>query len=187
MKAEDQKVTDLIRQIVSEKGSCLVFCKHRHAIDNLAKKLEHSKISYVKIDGRSNPEDRRNAENAFQNGKVHIFLGSIGAAGEALTLTRADTCVFVEFDWVPAAMLQAEDRGHRIGQLAEKYNIIYLYADELETDRMMVQSLSKKIGVINIELNDTIDFKVEALSSKLTLLKKQAQSHLNKIKNSLST
>lgn len=36
---------------------------------------------------------------------------------------RADTCVFVELDWVSAAMHQAEDRGHRAGQTAKGYHI----------------------------------------------------------------
>lgn len=120
MKAADPKILELIKQIVEEKGSCLVFCKHHDAIDTLSNKLQNAKISHVKIDGRSSSVDRKNAEIAFQNGKADVFLGSIGAAGEALTLTRADTCVFVEFDWVPAAMLQAEDRGHRIGQESDK-------------------------------------------------------------------
>ena len=44
-----------------------------------------------------------------------ISSGSANAAGEALTLTHADTCIFVEMDWVPAAMHQAEDLGHRAG------------------------------------------------------------------------
>lgn len=174
MKAEDPKVLDQIKQVIEEKGSCLVFCKHRKAIDILSQKLQDSKITYVKIDGRSSPEDRKNAEIAFQNGQVDVFLGSIGAAGEALTLTRADTCVFIEFDWVPAAMLQAEDRGHRIGQEADKYTIIYMYADELETDRMMVHSLSKKIGIVNTELSDSVDFQFDALGSKLAELKRKA-------------
>lgn len=30
---------------------------------------------------------------------------------------RADICVFVELDWVPAAIHQAEDRGHRTGRI----------------------------------------------------------------------
>jgi len=174
MKAEDPKVLDQIKQIITEKGSCLVFCKHRNAIDILSQKLQDSKITYVKIDGRSSSEDRKDAENTFQDGQAHVFLGSICAAGEALTLTRADTCVFIEFDWVPAAMLQAEDRGHRIGQEADKYTIIYMYADELETDKMMVHSLSKKIGIINTELSDSIDFQFDALGSKLAELKRKA-------------
>lgn len=174
MKAEDPTVFDQIKQVIKEKGSCLVFCKHHIAIDILAQKFQDSKITYVKIDGRFTAEDRKHAENTFQNGQVDVFLGSIGAAGEALTLTRADTCIFVEFDWVPAAMLQAEDRGHRIGQKADKYTIIYMYVDELETDKMMVHSLSKKIEIINTELSDSIDFQFDALGSKLAELKRKA-------------
>lgn len=37
-------------------------------------------------------------------------MATIDASGEGITLHRTDTVVFLEFDWVPAAMWQAEDR-----------------------------------------------------------------------------
>ncbi|MBK6594605.1 MAG: hypothetical protein IPG23_18955 [Burkholderiales bacterium] len=39
-------------------------------------------------------------------------------AGEAIHLTRADTVIFVELEYVPTALKQAEDRIHRRGQKA---------------------------------------------------------------------
>ena len=54
------------------------------------------------------------------------------------------------------------------------YTIIYMFANELETDRMIVNTISKKIGIINNELNDTIDFAIGSLENKLAQLKKLA-------------
>jgi len=68
------------------------------------------------IDG-SVPEDQRAAiVDAFQAGKVRVLICSIQAAGVGITLTRSSEAVFVETDWTPALMVQAEDRQHRIGQ-----------------------------------------------------------------------
>ena len=76
-----------------------------------------------------------------EENEVKIFVGSIHAAGVGITLTASSHVVFLEYDWTPGVMVQAEDRVHRIGQEAPVL-IQYL---------LFENSLDFQIAQINIE------------------------------------
>jgi len=63
------------------------------------------------------PDDRRaRIIEDFSRGRLGALVASITAAGVGITLTRASEAIFVEVDWTPAVVAQAEDRIWRIGQ-----------------------------------------------------------------------
>ena len=156
-KIADGEIADLIDAIVDEKKACLVFAAHHGVSDALAEQLRQKDRSVVVVDGRTSQRDRAEAVRRFQMKEVDVFLGGVNAAGEAITLTRADTCVFVELDWVPAAMLQAEDRGHRAGQDASGYLIITCVARTpgiVSLDEEIASVLQEKLADINATLGE---------------------------------
>jgi SNF2 family DNA or RNA helicase len=51
----------------------------------------------------------------FQQGQVRVVLGTIDAAGEGLTMTRARHLCFAQRHWSALKNTQAEGRVHRIG------------------------------------------------------------------------
>lgn len=66
--------------------------------------------------GATSKAERDATVGAFQAGKVDVLIAQITAAGVGLTLTRAQDALFVETEWTPALVTQAEDRIHRITQ-----------------------------------------------------------------------
>lgn len=129
MKAMSPETLDLIDTILDEKGRVVVFTHHHAVTDELARRLTDAGRSVVGVDGRIADDDERKALfGEFQSGAKDVAVVGIKVA-EAISLVRADTVVFLEYDWTPAAMRQAESRIRRIGQTAAGCHVITTIAD----------------------------------------------------------
>jgi SWI/SNF-related matrix-associated actin-dependent regulator of chromatin subfamily A-like protein 1 len=97
--------------------------------------------------GSDDAQARDAAVRAFQSpGGPQLIVCSLRAAGQGLTLTRASNVAFLELDWTPARLAQAEDRCHRIGQ-HDAVTAWYLVAPDT-IDETMAELLALKRGVI---------------------------------------
>ena len=122
-KNSSNKVDALIDLIEDMHGkSLVVFATHKKLIDLAAKVLSKHKISYSLVVGGQNTYDRQNNIDDFQKGKTQVILCTTSAGNAGITLTRADTLVFLQRSWSIIENSQAEDRIHRIG--AEKHENI---------------------------------------------------------------
>lgn len=141
--AKTPAAIDHIRGVLEEGGKALVFCHHHDVIDMVAAAFPTA----ARLDGRQSPEQRDAEVRRFKTSSAcRLFIGSIRAAGVGLTLTEATTVLFLELDWVPAAMMQAEDRAHRMGQ-RDSVLVQHLVADR-SIDQAMSAALIKKAEVI---------------------------------------
>lgn len=127
----------------------IVFAHHHEVIDRLR---EHYGKACVVVDGRVSKDARQACVDRFQNDDTcEIFIGGIIPAGVGLTLTAASHVVFVELDWVPGNMTQAEDRAHRIGQANSVLVQHLVFADSL--DARMAHTLVGKQAAIEQALD----------------------------------
>lgn len=96
----------------------IVWTIHKDVAEQLRARLEAERPqAVVRVINGSTPQVERAATvDAFQDGGVDVLIAQIVAAGVGLTLTRSTTALFVETDWTPANVVQAEDRIHRISQ-----------------------------------------------------------------------
>lgn len=170
IKLLDGQLSSYLTEVVGENSCCIVFCAHRAVCDELSSQLTSKNITNLVVDGRTAAKDRKKAEKRFQSGEIDVFIGGIKSAGESLTLTRANLCVFIEPDWVPAAILQAEDRGHRIGQKSAGYHIVHWVTDPqsgITLDYHINNLLKTKISLINdlLEENSQLEIPKELTGS----------------------
>lgn len=156
--AKIPEVLEHIRDVLDEQGKVVVFAHHRDVIKSLESSLkagdkEHEPVGVVKIYGGIKPEERQQAVDSFQDDpSTRVFLGSIGAAKEGITLTSASRAVFAELDWVPGNLSQAEDRIHRIGQ-KDAVTIRHILLDG-SLDAKMAQTIVQKQFVLDQALDD---------------------------------
>lgn len=134
----DAAIDLLENLIVNEK--VVVFAHHREVIHKLVDAFGSRAVCVL---GGMNVDDRSDAVFRFQNDpNARMFVGSIRAAGVGLTLTASSRVVFLEFDWSPAVMSQAEDRCHRIGARGSILIEYYVFPNTI--DEWIARSLMTK-------------------------------------------
>lgn len=110
------KVDDLI-DLLEEMGDAplVVAAVSRQLVELAAERLSKEGITYGLVTGAQSPMERMHSVDRFQRGLNRVILLTLGAGAEGLTLTRADTMLFMQRSWSVIQNHQAEDRIHRIG------------------------------------------------------------------------
>jgi len=98
----------------------LIFCQMKQMLDiveNVLFKKHMPSVTYMRLDGSTDANKRHAVVQTFNSDpSIDCLLLTTHVGGLGLTLTGADTVIFVEHDWNPMKDLQAMDRAHRIGQ-----------------------------------------------------------------------
>jgi len=127
----------------------VVWAHHRDVL----KTVHDNFAGSVLVWGEMPVPDRQAAIDRFQSDpECRVFVGSIQAAREGITLTAASHVIFIELDWVPGNLSQAEDRCHRIGQ-RDSVLVQHLVVNG-SLDSTMAKTLIAKQEVIEAALND---------------------------------
>lgn len=127
-----------------EPKSIVVFAHHKDVQQAIA---DHFGDNAVTIFAGDKDAAVTESKRRFQAGEVQVLVGSLEAASEGHTLTRAADVLMVERAWTPKREEQAEDRVHRIGQ-DRPVTIHYLLAlDTLDED--MTELVESKRAVID--------------------------------------
>ncbi|KAH7727594.1 chromodomain-helicase-DNA-binding protein 1-like protein [Aphelenchoides avenae] len=125
---------------------------------------------YERLDGNVKSADRLKAVENFQrpNSDVFCFLLTPRAGGIGLTLTAADTVIFLDWDWNPQNDKQAAARCHRIGQ-TKPVRIIRLLASNT-IEEVIKYRASRKLQLSEFVLGEKEQVSVTSATFKHMLL-----------------
>lgn len=131
-------IKEFVADVLEQGKKIVLFFHHREVGEKLREHFSKSVLYY----GGMSDKAKQAAVDAFQDGGANLFLGSISSAGVGLTLTSSSCVVMAELDWVPAMVLQAEDRCHRNGQ-KNVVNVYHLVVDGSVDARIAKRIISK--------------------------------------------
>lgn len=142
--SEPSSKLDVMEEVLEELGprQVVIFAESRQLIELAAKRLDPDAGVGI-ITGEIDREEREQYIDLFQQGKLQYMLLTTAAGSEGITLTAADTAIFLQRPWSAVQNQQAEDRLHRIGQEGESV----LYIDLVSTgtiEEHVIDVLEKK-------------------------------------------
>lgn len=135
-------------------SSIVVFAQSRQLIELLSDEMTKKTLAHGLITGSQSTEERQQAIDDFQDGKLKYILVTIQAGGVGLTLTAADVNVFLQRSYSSTAMAQALSRSHRIGSEIHDSVTIIDYISEHTIEDRQLGALESKSGRIESILKD---------------------------------
>lgn len=144
---ESGKLARLDQLLVDLKGDdhrVLIYFQMTKMMDLMEEYLTYRQHRYIRLDGSSKLEDRRDLVHDWQTKpEIFVFLLSTRAGGLGINLTAADTVIFYDSDWNPTIDSQAMDRAHRLGQ-TKQVTVYRLLARGTIEERMRNRAKQKE-------------------------------------------
>jgi SNF2 family DNA or RNA helicase len=124
--------------------SVAVSAVSRQLIDLLSARLTKAGIAHGRITGGQTDEERQQAVDDFQAGKIKWILFTVQAGGVGITLTAARRMVRLQRPWSLVDDKQALDRVHRIGSEIHDSILVTDYVTEGTIEERVVDVLDTK-------------------------------------------
>lgn len=153
------KLDELLVSLKAGGHRVLIYFQMTKMIDLMEEYLTYRQYKYLRLDGSSKINDRRDMVNDWQTRpEIFVFLLSTRAGGLGINLTAADTVIFYDSDWNPSSDAQATDRAHRIGQM--KQVTVYRFVTRGTIEERILERAKQKQQVQNIVISGgkSVDF-----------------------------
>lgn len=141
---------DLAESIINAGESVVIVTNFVDTADTLK---DHFKNA-CEIRGGMTDIAKQEAIDNFQSKKSDVCILNMMAGGVGITLTTAHTMIIIDYAWLPADMIQVEDRICRTGQ-KEQCMIYYVYCENSILDTIFIDMISDKSANIDAVVDNT--------------------------------
>ena len=124
--------------------SVAVCAVSRQLIELLSAEMTKAKIEHGLITGAQSEDQRQQAIDDFQSGRIKWILFTAQAGGVGVTLTTARRLIMLQRPWSLVDHKQALDRVHRIGSEIHDSIVITDYVTEGTVEERVLQVLETK-------------------------------------------
>ena len=151
--AKMEAVVELLSEsFVPEAKKAVIFAEYRDTVSSLHQTFSDNSVMII---GGQSQKEREAAERRFQEDPNILFcFASTKAAGVALTLTAADTAIFLTVPWTPGDFAQASDRIHRIGQ---ENSVEIMVPVSTEIDQVLWDVIASKERIVGSVIDGNLD------------------------------
>ncbi|GMF10944.1 unnamed protein product [Phytophthora lilii] len=136
---------------------CLVFAHLQKTLDLTEQMLRDALpgVAYRRLDGQTPHPKRADIVQSFNaDPSIDVLLLTTSVGGLGLTLTGADTVIFIEHSWNPFVDLQAMDRAHRIGQKRTVRVFRLIMEESLEEHILNLQEFKEQVAATVVQKSD---------------------------------
>jgi SNF2 family DNA or RNA helicase len=145
LSAPSSKLDEFMKDLEDFEGRAMVvFCVSRQLALMLSARLTKAKIPHGMVVGQQSDFERHTSIDDFQAGKTRIIIVTVAAGGAGLTLTAADTMVFLQRPWSHVDYTQAKGRAHRLGSEQHESIKIVHYVVPNTLEQAVVEALEGK-------------------------------------------
>ncbi len=141
--AKFSELDEIVTEVVKEREEKIViWTNYRRNIEELTQRYQF--LGSAAFYGDTDPKERQRIVTEFQepsSRRINVLVAIPAAGGVGITLTAAQTAVYLDKSWNAEHWLQSVDRIHRIGQ-SGTVNIISLHAGGI--DELISRSLKRK-------------------------------------------
>lgn len=152
LKGESEKTNWILDYITENPGTpIIIFSMFTSYLKKLSDILKERQIKRALIIGETPSEKRRIYQKDFQEGKFNIFLINTLSGQEALTLDRAEACIFTDIYPPVGSIEQAEDRFVATTEdKKSKPHAIYYLIMENSYDEQILKMVTARLNEVDV-------------------------------------